>query len=91
MTSSNLKKEALINSLKKLHLDAMKKVIDTLKQMDFAQEADLNATLTQLIYLSVLVPHARMMDPNYHTSKTLRTFCLKQIGPIKTKRYRHGL
>ncbi|EKD74159.1 MAG: hypothetical protein ACD_45C00055G0002 [uncultured bacterium] len=80
-------KEALIGSLQKLDITSLDKVIKILKKLDFTNEPDLDATLTQLIYLSVLVPHSHIMDPRCHNSKALRAFCLHKIKSIKKHDY----
>ena len=78
------KKDKLIDSLQELHITSLQNLIHAIKKMDFSKETDLNATLTRLIYLQVLLPHAYIMNLKYEPSKLLRLFCLQEIGLLKS-------
>ena len=76
------KKTKLIKSLKQLKINEVHNFIRVLQAINFAKEKDLNATLTRLLYLHVLLPHPDIMQTHNTKSKALRLFCAKEIGDI---------
>jgi hypothetical protein len=79
------KKEKLIASLQHLHITRLNGLVRQVKAMNFSKERDINATLTRLIYLKVLMSYPYIMDRNYEPSKPLRSFCLHEVKAIRSK------